>query len=917
MGVGFYRTTVFDVGSGCSQDQTREIIFSAQPVTITDVSTTDQFTCDPFINGGTATLNAVTPFAPGTSIVAEYEIYWYDGALGDDFATASADGVYASDVETISNLVEGTYYVQVTRRAGFPPGAGCSSSPFRVDVFDLHEDPILTFDVPQPDITCDPALPGTGSVVVDSDVDVPLANWDWFEQDLDGDGVFNEPGDDDFPAAPSIVNTLRSSSYSGLNAGTYHLSVLDVNGCTNTIEVEIPRDETQSTPNIVDIDPVLPTGCNALDGSLTVTSLTIGTTTTVTLPDVADPLQYTYAWYFDTFDAAGLIAGETTNSISPINVGTYFVVVTSGTTGCESLPRQIEVDDSDVIYPELSLVESLPQLSCSDTGPFTGELTATVDAAAPSGPYTFEWFYEGSTTLPDNAITGNPVEPVTSGNISVLDSLPVGRYDVIVTNTATGCTETKLYIVENESLNFIPVINTGTEPVTDCDADNGGIFGKAVPFTDNNNIDIYPLFPYDYQIDIYSGSLPNIDATYQDGDLAHAPSVGANVPVLVSGQSSGDYTVRIIDNKTGCYSVKTDFISESFAFPEVEVIMENPLISCDPADPDGQLQALVNGSTAASGFRFEWYEGTTAAGTIIYDRNRLIGVDSGFYTVRVTSVISGCSTDATGQVTSDQLLAPTPTPELLSDRYSCIVEDGELTVSVNGETGQYSFEWFVGADGTGTPIGSNPRLQDLAEGTYSVRAYDNVTGCSSIPVSIDVADLRTDPEFYFETEGSKCDEPTGLARVVVTNNVNVSSIDWTDLNTGAGLGLGQQINDVESGDYSALVTTVYGCENEGVATVGTVITNYNLVTSDGDGFNDNFQIDCITRFPNNNVKIFNRAGVLVYEIDGYDNAEKSFKGLGEKGAYAIGNDLPNGTYFYVIDKGDGSKLISGFLELIR
>ena len=70
-------------------------------------------------------------------------------------------------------------------------------------------------------------------------------------------------------------------------------------------------------------------------------------------------------------------------------------------------------------------------------------------------------------------------------------------------------------------------------------------------------------------------------------------------------------------------------------------------------------------------------------------------------------------------------------------------------------------------------------------------------------------------------------------------------------------------------------------------------------------------------FPNNNVKIFNRSGVKVYEADGYDNGDKSFKGIGEQGLYAIGNQLPDGTYYYIIDKRDGSKLLAGFLELLR
>jgi len=42
-----------------------------------------------------------------------------------------------------------------------------------------------------------------------------------------------------------------------------------------------------------------------------------------------------------------------------------------------------------------------------------------------------------------------------------------------------------------------------------------------------------------------------------------------------------------------------------------------------------------------------------------------------------------------------------------------------------------------------------------------------------------------------------------------------------------------------------------------------------------------------------------------------------FSGIGEKGVYAFGNELPDGTYFYIIDKRDGSKPITGYLELVR
>ena len=93
------------------------------------------------------------------------------------------------------------------------------------------------------------------------------------------------------------------------------------------------------------------------------------------------------------------------------------------------------------------------------------------------------------------------------------------------------------------------------------------------------------------------------------------------------------------------------------------------------------------------------------------------------------------------------------------------------------------------------------------------------------------------------------------------------------------------------------------------------ITIYNGVSANDDGNNDFFLIDCADLFENNNVKIFNVEGALVYEVDGYDNLNIRFEGFGN-----IGNntdELPVGSYYYMVDKGDGSIISDGFLELVR
>jgi len=84
-----------------------------------------------------------------------------------------------------------------------------------------------------------------------------------------------------------------------------------------------------------------------------------------------------------------------------------------------------------------------------------------------------------------------------------------------------------------------------------------------------------------------------------------------------------------------------------------------------------------------------------------------------------------------------------------------------------------------------------------------------------------------------------------------------------------------------------------------------------------------FMLEGVDCYPNNKVKIFNRWGVLVYEVDGYDNIENSFKGYSQ-GRVTLndGEMLPTGTYFYILEyefsvDGINSEILeqSGYLYL--
>jgi gliding motility-associated-like protein len=91
------------------------------------------------------------------------------------------------------------------------------------------------------------------------------------------------------------------------------------------------------------------------------------------------------------------------------------------------------------------------------------------------------------------------------------------------------------------------------------------------------------------------------------------------------------------------------------------------------------------------------------------------------------------------------------------------------------------------------------------------------------------------------------------------------------------------------------------------------------VSSNGDGVDDCLTISNIEKYPQNTVSIFDRHGILVYQVDGYDNGVTSFCGSSNQGHVY---DLPGGTYYYVIRFTDKTKdknntteeLFNGYFE---
>lgn len=114
---------------------------------------------------------------------------------------------------------------------------------------------------------------------------------------------------------------------------------------------------------------------------------------------------------------------------------------------------------------------------------------------------------------------------------------------------------------------------------------------------------------------------------------------------------------------------------------------------------------------------------------------------------------------------------------------------------------------------------------------------------------------------------------------------------------------------------SVMLKNQYGCDSTVslyLEVLSPLVKIPEVFTPNGDNKNSFFVIKNIDRYPDNQILIFNRWGNKVYEGKPYMNEWDGKNYFGPK----IGGDvLPVGTYYYILDLGDGSDVIKGFIYL--
>lgn len=879
---GAYTLIVTNRDNGCVASQVFDLPFDDAQI-LSLVSKVDVQTCVPGTDGSITV--ALTPTAG--FVESDYRIDMFEGtndlgASGPVFR--SVNGVNGTVNYTFNSPLQPGFYTFVAittnpARSTF----NCRSVPVTVELLMNTQNPVFTANPPINNVNCVGA-PGTGqlSVTLTNPTNNPADyNFEWFEGPDTSSPVLGT-------GTSGVEAGVNGEVAQNLETGVYTVRVTKLAGgsagCSTTATYQIFENAPVMTIAAADVTVVPITRCDMM---------TVGTATVNFVRENGTQFpaaNYDYEWYSDSPSGPQLIAGATTNSITNQPGGIYYVRPTSKTSNCTTgslITLQILDQTKNTVGVDLTAFVIPTQ--CLKPTNIVGQLEVLGNGTSALG-YTYTW-YAGKTTT-DPVLGG---ANISGPNGEIAQNLAAGFYTIEVLNNTTQCRITDTYELP---IDVRPVtITASAEPLTVCfvTPKDGAVFAAVT-----------------------SGSKTDYTYNWFIGTVKASPDFTSTPIAPVTDLSSGNYIVRAIDNlDAACMVSDTVTVEDLRVFPVVSAMSLNPLTMCDPAKADGVASANVNGDVV--NHTFNWFVNAPPAGSPFYTGSQASNLLGGVFSVIATNIVNGCADTTQVTIDTKQLPIPLPQIEVISMKTSCVEDNGALSVSVNGNTMDYIFNWYIGTQEKPTPDYTGEIIDSLAVGPYSVTATSRITGCKSPLVTEEIIEDPKYPEFNFTTVAAVCkrdaaDPGTGLAAIFITNNVDIESIEW---DVKGSVVAGPVLSGVDAGIYPVTVTTKLGCAVTKEIEIKTEIHPFNGISRNGDGQNDIFQINCIESFPTNIVKIFNRAGTLVYEAEGYDNNGTFFDGKSNRGISLMGTSLPGGTYFYIIDKRDGSKPVAGYLEIVN
>ncbi|MEX2234167.1 MAG: VCBS repeat-containing protein, partial [Cyclobacteriaceae bacterium] len=542
---------------------------------------------------------------------------------------------------------------------------------------------------------------------------------------------------------------------------------------------------------------------------------------------------FTFEWFDIALNPLGISGPTATGLVA----GNYLVRVSKDGCTKNSLPQTV---DGPVI-PDAQASTLQNVVDCLD--PNTGSVTATAlfnGVAQPPANYLFEWYFYDNATA-----TRGSILPGANGTGETRTLLPVGYYQVVVTDLATQCAAVQAPVTQVTSQTVIPTaVITELAPQTSCDPANpNGRLSAAVELLG------VPQDPAAYTFEWFVG-----DNTLPAN--AHSTVSGTNGSIAEEVGGGGVfYTVRVTTSNN-CTDTEKLIITENLVVPEVVLTPTDNGI-CDPALATSTYNGTVSAAVTFDGvavadftnYQITWHNGSLATDPVIAGETTTLldERNGGFYTVVVERTDLSCtSLPVTAQVNNAFALPVIDLDSLPSTNCVAVYNGNTIgngqafvtTVDGVAPNANHSFLWSDNSSPTDVDGLTTPTLANLQGGfIYTVEVTNKVTGCintnavtvpdaSVVPVvslAVDQPNSICDPtltvpavQFNGRIEASFI-TPSGLATDYkytwrnVTDNLALG--DTPPLNGGPGVTLVNEFGGLNGDkDYSVIAeNTVLGC----------------------------------------------------------------------------------------------------------
>lgn len=511
-----------------------------------------------------------------------YEFLWSNGETSED----------------LTDLTAGNYSVTVTLA-----GSCSGSATFSIE----NETSVPSFNA---DLTFDECDMGIGSISLNG---------------LQGDAPFTF----------LWSNGETGSGINNLTAGTYSITVTDINGCSATSNYSI-----SSTTIDIDLYGVTTpnTACTNPNGSIDI--------------DVTPAGNYNYQWS----------NGSTTEDLTGLISGNYTVTV-SLSGSCNATATYTVANESNA-----------PEYDAEVTADTCGQGVGSIEIVNIVGtaPFGIQW---------------------SSGeNTQIISGLTADAYTVTITD-ASGCSSSENYSVPTTDIDIN--ISQSSQPNTSCNNPNGSIDINVSPAgqyvfqwsTGSTSEDLSGLTSGNYTVTVSLGScsatttvfvgadasaislnseVANVTCNGIDDGFIHLETSGGSAPFtytwdpFVAGSiedldnlGAGVYTVTVTD-QAGCSMTSSFTISEPAA---IDLSCSQSQSVSVPGGSDGIAAIQIAGGIPP--YSIAWTPGSSQTGVApgIFNINNL---SEGNYTVVITDA-NGCTAECSLTITSEDCITSTGT----------------------------------------------------------------------------------------------------------------------------------------------------------------------------------------------------------------------------------------------------------------